>query len=391
MLLAGFLGLQPVTTDLYLASLPRLVDAFNSTPSAVQLTLSFYIAGFATAQLIVGPLSDRFGRRPVCLVGLTLTSLGGAMAALSPTLSVLIVARVFQSIGVCCLVVCARAIVRDQYEPAAGAQVLSKILSWMTLAPFLSPIVGGFVLQLWGWRACFVAMTVFSLLSLAACWRWQTESNHALNPHATRARDLLRTYRSFLGSREYVSYTLMLLGSYCALFSFITASSYVLIRVHGISELAYGFAFAFITLGFLTGTVLLRRLMPTGGLRLVLSCGAAFAVIGGALLLGFAWGRVPSIAAILIPMFLVMCGHGLLQPACQMGATAPFPDSAGAATALFGFTMHAVAALVGWLLSRQLDGTSLPMAVSVFASAIAINLVYLILLRPTLFRKPVLA
>lgn len=201
---------------------------------------------------------------------------------------------------------------------------------------------------------------------------------------SARSASLWRNYRSFLASPEYVGFTLMLLGSYCAMFSCISVSSYVLIRVVGVPEFAYGFTFAFVSVGFLIGTIALRRLMPKGRLRLVLACGAALTFSGGLIMLILALFQVHTVAAVVLPMFLVVCGHGLLQPACQMGAAAPFPNQAGAAAALIGFTMHIAAAGVGWLLSRQLDGSSLPLAVSIVLSTGFIVVIYRLRVRPML-------
>lgn len=391
LLLSLFIGLQPISVDLSLPALPRLADAFQATPAQVQLTLSVFIGAFAIAQLVVGPLSDRFGRRPVCLTGLVLCSLGGLLATLAPTLDILIAARLTQSLGVCTVVVCARAIVRDRYEPVAGAQVLSKVMSWMTLAPFSSPIIGGLALEIWGWRACFAIMALASVLALVFCWRWQFETNHWRNPQATRPSTLAGTYWMLIRSRELLSFMLMLVGSFSAMFSFISGSSYLLTRVHGLSATAYGLSFAAVTLGFLLGTILLRRLTPRGGLRRVLAIGAGCSLTGGSLLLAGAWAGLHSVAAILLPVFLMMIGHGLIQPACQTGSAAPFPAHAGSAVALVGFVMNITAAAVGFLLASRLDGTVLPMAESMFCSTLVVALTYLLMVRPLLKSRPDLA
>lgn len=390
-MLALYFGLQPISMDLSLPALPQLVDAFVTTPAAVQLTLSVFIGAFATAQLIVGPLSDRIGRRPVCMAGLLLATLCSLLAALAPSLDVLIAARAVQALGVCTVVVCGRAIVRDRYEPAAGAQVLSKVLSWMTLAPFLSPIVGGVLLQFWGWRATYSLMSLISALALYACWRWQPETNAWRNPNATRPRVLVSTYARFLRSREFVLFTLMLTGSFGAMFSYISASSHVLMRVFEVSAAAYGVAFGCTTLGFLTGTILLRRLMPIGGLPLVLAWATLLGLVGSTLMLGLALGNVRSVMAVVLPMFLVTCGHGLIQPAGTVGAAAPFPEQAGAAAALTGFIMNLVAALIGWGLSRFLGTSAIPMALAVFLAALWVNALYWLVIRPMLARSPTLA
>lgn len=383
-LLSLYLGLQPISVDLSLPALPRLVSAFDASPAQVQLTLSVFIGAFAMAQLVVGPLSDRFGRRPVCLAGLALSSVGGLLAMTAPTLSVLVAARVAQALGVCTVVVCARAIVRDRYEPLAGAQVLSKVMSWMTLAPFSSPIIGGLLLEIWGWRAGFSAMALFSVLALFCCWRWQVETNHWRNPQATRPVQLLRNYVMLARSRVLLSYLFMLLGSFCALFSFISASAYVLTQIHGLSASAYGVAFAAVTLGFLTGTFMMRWLTPRVGLSAMLATSAGCSFGGGATLFALAWLGVHSVLALLLPMFVIMLGHGMIQPACQTGSAAPFPNHAGSAVALVGFVMNIVAAAVGWALAYRLDGTVMPMAWSILASTSMVALAYLFLVGPML-------
>lgn len=389
-MLALYFGLQPISMDLSLPALPQLVDAFVTTPAAVQLTLSIFIGAFATAQLIVGPLSDRIGRRPVCMAGLLLATLCSLIAAMAPSLELLIAARAVQALGVCTVVVCGRAIVRDRYEPAAGAQVLSKVLSWMTLAPFLSPIAGGLLLQLWGWRAPFALMSVISALAMYACWRWQPETNAWRNPNATRPGELFSTYVHFLRSREFVFFTLMLTGSFAAMFSYISASAHVLMRVLDVSAAVYGVAFGCTTLGFLVGTILLRRLMPVGGLRLVLAWATVLGLGGSLLLLLLALAGVGTVAAVVLPMFLVTCGHGLIQPACTVGAAAPFPQQAGAAAALTGFIMNLAAALIGWALSQFLANSTVPMAIAIFLAALWVNGLYWLVIRPMLARSPAL-
>ncbi|MEZ5604939.1 MAG: MFS transporter, partial [Burkholderiaceae bacterium] len=184
-LLTGFLSLQPLSTDLYLASLPALREHFAGSVSSVQLTLSAFLAGFALSQLIAGPLSDRFGRRPVAIGGCVLyvgASLAGVVA---PSLAVLIGARVLQAIAVCCTVVCARAIVRDLYEAEAGARVLARALTWMGIVPIAGPVAGGLLQAGLGWRANFAALTLLGAILLAAALRTLPETNRHLDASAT--------------------------------------------------------------------------------------------------------------------------------------------------------------------------------------------------------------
>jgi DHA1 family bicyclomycin/chloramphenicol resistance-like MFS transporter len=183
-LVTGCMMLQPLSTDLYLASLPGMALDFGVSPAAVQQTLSLFVFGFGTAQLISGPLSDRYGRRPVLIGGLALYLVSGLACALAPSLGWLIAARFVQAIGCCTAVVVARAIIRDAYSPAEGARVMARALSLLALAPILGPILGGYLQVAFGWRAAFVTLALSGLAMWVASLRHLTESN----PSSTRTR-----------------------------------------------------------------------------------------------------------------------------------------------------------------------------------------------------------
>lgn len=361
-LLTAFLGLQPLSTDLYLPSLPAIGLHFGETPVAVQSTLSVFIAAFAVAQLLVGPMADRFGRRPMVVGGLLLylvASLGGALA---PSLGVLVSARFVQAVGACCTVLCSRAIVRDLYEPEAGTRVMARVLGWMTAFTMLGPIVGGALQSAIGWRAAFFALTAVGLVLAVLAAAWLPETNRHRNRDATRLAPLFGNYAAIARDAEFRAYGLTVTGSYGCLFAFISGSSLVLIQVLGLSPALYGITFGVVTLGFLVGTLLARRLQPRLGLP---GTAAAAGLLMGATGVGMtalALAGVQTMAAVVVPMFFVLVAHGMLQPTCQMGALAPFPRNAGAATALLGFVMHVAAALIGWALGATQDGTTLPLA-----------------------------
>ncbi len=380
-LLTGFLALQPLSTDLYLASLPALREHFAGSVSSVQLTLSAFLAGFAASQLIAGPLSDRFGRRPVALGGCALYVGASLAGMLAPSLAVLIAARVLQAIGVCCTVVCARAIVRDLYEAEAGARVLARALSWMGTAPIAGPVVGGLLQALMGWRANFAALTLLGAVLLAAAVRALPETNRHRNASATDLRALARNYARIAASRRFWSYALPVTGSYSALFCFISASSFVLIGIYGLPAQRFGIAYALVASGYLLGTMALRPLLGRLGLVGSIRAGAALAFAAGTAMTAFALAEVRTLAAVLVPMFLVMTAHGFIQPSCQTGAIDPFPRMAGAAAALMGFAMLAVAAAAGWAVGALHDGTTRPLALGVGACTTFTALATALLLR----------
>ena len=366
-LLTTMLGLQPLATDLYLPALPQLASDLGVSTGAAQSTLSVFIAGFAMAQLFVGPMSDRFGRYPVVLGGALLYMVSSTLGVFAPTLGWLVPLRLLQALGLCCTVLCARAIVRDLYEPAPGTRVLARALGWMTSFTLLGPIVGGSLLIFFSWRATFVVLAVASALVVAATLAWLPETNRHLNPAATRPRDLLRTYLTIARSPDFRAYALIGTCSYATLFSFISGSSFVLIRVLGLTPTQYGIAFGMVTMGFLPGTLITRRLEPRLGLRRTTMIGGAIALASGITLNALAFSGVHSAWAICLPMFVMLLSHGLLQPVCMVGAIGAFPRNAGAAAALLGFVMHTTAALVGWWIGASLGDTALPMTATIGA------------------------
>jgi DHA1 family bicyclomycin/chloramphenicol resistance-like MFS transporter len=230
-LVTGCMMLQPLSTDLYLASLPGMALDFGVSPAAVQQTLSLFVFGFGTAQLISGPLSDRYGRRPVLIGGLALYFVSGLACALAPSLGWLIAARFVQAIGCCTAVVVARAIIRDAYTPAEGARVLARALSLLALAPILGPILGGYLQVSFGWRAAFVALALAGLAVWAASLRHLTESNKQLNPMAMRPASLVRTYLDVVRTPAFWAYALPGSISYASIFVFISGTPFVLIKV----------------------------------------------------------------------------------------------------------------------------------------------------------------
>jgi DHA1 family bicyclomycin/chloramphenicol resistance-like MFS transporter len=204
---------------------------------------------------------------------------------------------------------------------------------------------------------------------LAATLRVLPETNRHRNPHATDLGPLLRNYALVASSRNFWANALPITGSYGALFCFISASSFVLIELFGVSERAFGFTYALVTLGYLLGTIAVRRVLGRLGLTRSIRLGATVGLVAGSTMALLAALGVQSLAAVLVPMCFVTAAHGFIQPCCQIGAIDPFPRHAGAATALMGFTMLTIAAFAGWLVGALHDGTVRPLAWAVAASA----------------------
>jgi DHA1 family bicyclomycin/chloramphenicol resistance-like MFS transporter len=361
-LITGCLMLQPLSTDLYLPSLPHLATYFAVTPAVVQQTLSLFVFGFATAQLISGPLSDRFGRRPVLFGGL-LTYLAASIACgLAPSIALLVLGRFVQAVGCCSAVVVARAIIRDAFEPAEGARMIAKASSIFSLAPILGPILGGYLQVNFGWRAAFAAQTFFCGLLAVAAWRLLNETNQHKNPQATQFGSLVSGYLNIARNPTFWAYTLPGALSYGSIFAFISGSSFVLIRVLGVATEIYGYCFAFGVVGYLAGTILCRYWLVRIGLSRSFTLGSRMSLGAGLLFLLLVTIGLHHWTVVVGCLFLTMLAHGVNFPCLQAGAISPFPKQAGAAAGLMGSCMMIAALLIGIWVGASHDGTLYPLA-----------------------------
>lgn len=367
-LIGCFLMLQPMSTDLYLASLPGLTRTFAASVATVQLTLSVFIVAFGTMQLAIGPLSDRLGRYPVTLFGIGVYVAASVACALAPSIGLLILARFFQAIGCCTVVVVARAIIRDVFDPLAGAKVMAQASTLLAIGPLFGPILGSFLEVRFGFRAAFAALAVCSGALLLATLAKLPETNPHLDATAIRPRALVRNYALVLRSPAFLSYALVGGASYGGLFAFISGSPFVLISVLGVPTAYFGFCFAFCVVGYLFGTIACRRLLARRGITRTLKVGACVSAAGGIAMALLAVAGFRHWAAILLPHFVYMFAHGINFPCAQAGAVAPFPRQAGAAAGVLGFLTMVLAGLVGWGIGASNNGTVFPLVLTVAAA-----------------------
>jgi DHA1 family bicyclomycin/chloramphenicol resistance-like MFS transporter len=387
-LLTALVALGPLSTDLYLPSLPNLARYFAVGVDDIQLTLSVFLVGLATAQLVYGPLSDRFGRRPVLLIGLAIYVIASFVCMLAPSVSVLVVARFVQAVGACVGPVLGRAIVRDVYGREGAARALAYMSAAMALAPAIGPILGGFLEEWFGWRINFLALVIYGSAGLIIAWRILPETNESPDLQAAQPIRILLGYRGLLNHRAYVGYVLCCASAYSGIFAFISGSSYVLQEVVGIGPIGFGLCFAGVVIGYIIGTIVAGRLSRRLGIDRLVAIGAGIGVAGGVLLLALALAgptRSGLAGALLIvgPMLVFMVGVGLVLPNSIAGAIGPFPRAAGAASALLGFTQMTAAAVIGIAVAALYDGSSVPMTATIAAVAIGVLLAFTLLVRTT--------
>jgi MFS transporter, DHA1 family, multidrug resistance protein len=356
LVLTVLMGLQPITTDAYLPALPTLARDFAAPISHVQLTMSVLILAFGLAQLVWGPVADRVGRRPVLLWGLSLyvaASVGGALAG---QLETLVMWRALQGAGLAAAVVCSRAIVRDLYEPTQGARVMSLGMTGLGLLAICSPLLGGVAAAAGGWRAALALVASAGMCSLAVIAWCLPETLAQRNPAATRLAPLLRQWATIAVHPVFVAWALLVALTYGALFIILAGSSFIYISVLGLSPTAYGLALACGSVSYVLGTFLCRRAVVRFGPAGAVARGAVFSLVAAVLMLAFVLLQVQSVAVVLITQCVFALGHGFHQPCGQAGVVAPFPRSAGAASALAGFFLALVAFCIGLGLGWVLDG-----------------------------------
>jgi DHA1 family bicyclomycin/chloramphenicol resistance-like MFS transporter len=366
LLLSLLLGLQPITTDLYLPALPSLTEGFGASMVQAQLTLTALLLAFGLSQLIWGPLSDRFGRRPILLVGLSAYVLASVASTLSPTMESLIFWRTLQGAAMGAAVMCARAIVRDLYAPLEGARVMSKGLSGLGLIACLSPPLGGLLSDLFSWRISLLTLAIFSAVSLGLVGMRYRETLPQKNLQALQPASLLRTWLAILKHPTFVAFSALSSASYGGLFTFLASGSFVFIKVLGLSKTHYGLLMFSMAFTYLLGTFLCRRLLARFDVRQTVAIAGALSLSGGSLMGVLALVGWQSAWAIMPPFYLFMLGHGIHQPCSQSGAVGPFPQSAGAASALNGFLMMLVAFLIGSWLGTHMDGTVYPLVYGIW-------------------------
>lgn len=380
-LIVALVSFGPLSTDLYLPALPQIGRSLSADATTVQLTLGVFVAGFALAQLVYGPLSDRYGRRPVVLVGLVLFLLASLACALAPSIEVLIVARLIQGIGASCGPVLGRAVIRDVYDPADAARVLSYVATATSITPILGPMMGGGLTDLLGWQVNFWVLAAIGLAVLVASVALLGETNRYRDPSATRFVPLVANHVSLLRHRRYVGYTLIVAFSYSGIFSFLSGSSFLLIDGLGLRPSIYGLSFGLAVVGYSTGTLLSGRLARRLGIDRSIVVGLVLKAVGALGLTCVTWAGWLSTPTVIVPVMVFLAGCGFTMPNGYAGSIAPFPRIAGTAAALVGFTQMALAALVGWAVVALADGTGRSIAAGLVVTALGGALAYVRLCR----------
>lgn len=336
----------PVSMAVYTPAMPQLVKAFETTDSAIKLSLSIYFGGFAVAQLLAGPVSDAFGRRKATLVFLAIYILGSLIAAFAPTVDFLLAGRLIQGIGASVGVTVSRAIVRDQFNGAEAARILNMIGIMLAVGPAAGPTLGGLALALSGWQAIFFLMVVFGIgtsLTISLLMAETTTPDRAL----LRPNRLARAYATLISDPRVLFSALVLGGCIGALYAQSTMLPFVLINHVGLTPSQFGFGMLMQSGFFFSGSVALRLLARRLGERGALLVGLLLVGIGGAAIALSVEFVEPSFLSIMGPVAVCSFGIAFVSPYITTAGLAPHPEIAGSAAALIGFIQMASGFLGG--------------------------------------------
>ncbi len=355
-----------LASTIYVPSIPAIAKGLGTSIARVQLTFVGYLFAFAAGMLVLGPLSDRYGRRRVLFSGLFLSLLSGVACTFSPTIGFLIAARIIQGIGACAGLVVGRATIRDLYGRDGAAQVIAGLAIAATLIQSFAPIPGGYLQAWFGWRANFAAVSIFAAvaLALALCFLPETRAPRAAAGKQAVAAgpSMLTAYLGLLGAPRYLAYALIAAGAHAGFHIFAAGAPAVLIGRLGIRPEEFGYYAALPPIGFLVGSFLSNRLTRRLGIDNLIWVGGLVLVPAGLMMLGLALLHVAGPYALVGPMIFVCCGSGLITPNAVAGGLGVDQRIVGAASGMTSFLQMVTAATATAALSLGGGGSPLVLA-----------------------------
>lgn len=373
-LLGTMVALGAVTVDMYLPSLPTVADELGTSDAAVQLTITGVLLGGAMGQLLVGPLSDRFGRRRPALAGIALHVAASLLCVLAPSIGILIGLRILQGVGNAAASITAMAVIRDRMTGGPAARVISRLMLVIGVAPLFAPTVGGLIAGVAGWRAVFGVLALFGLILGVVVWRWLPETLPPARRTTSGIGAALRGYRSLLADRQFLALAVIPGLAMGALISYVVGSPFVLQEGYGLSPHQFSLVFAVNGLGLVAGSqvnaALVVRMDPLRIVRLALP----LTVLTALLLLAFAVTGVGGVVGILVPLWLILFLLGFITGNASAIALSRRGERAGTAAAVIGATQAGVAGLVSPLVG-VLGADARAMATVMLASVSVATLV----------------
>jgi DHA1 family bicyclomycin/chloramphenicol resistance-like MFS transporter len=362
LLLASLTAIGPLSTDMYVPSLPAIGDALHASTEQVQLTISSYLLGFAAGQILYGPVSDRFGRKPVIMTALVLYGIGSVVCATTQSIEMLAAVRFVQALGGAGAIVLARAVVRDLYSGVRAGRELSHMGSIQALAPILAPVIGGALQTVFGWRASFILLVIFAVGVGTATARLLPETLHKPTPGPFSLAAMGRLFGSVLVHRSFLAHLGIVITTFVGLYAWVAGSSIVIQGIYGLSPLAFGATYAIGSSGYLLGTNIAVRVVMRHGLDRMIGIGTAIMAAGGLMMAAVVTLGLSNVIWLVAGMTVYLTGMGLSMPQTLAGAITPFHDRAGTASSLMGFSQQSSASIAAAIIGAYLGASAWPVA-----------------------------
>jgi DHA1 family bicyclomycin/chloramphenicol resistance-like MFS transporter len=367
----------PLALNIFMPSMPRIAEEFGVPYGTVQYALTLYLVAIASSQLFIGPISDRFGRRPVMLGGMLLYLVATAICALSQNIETLIFGRMLQAVGGSTGLVLGRAVVRDLYGRDRSASMIGYVTTAMMVVPLVTPTIGGFLDQFYGWQASFIFAAIFGVVVLVFAWFAMHETKHDLVESLSlfgtfNGIGVIARYPAFWG---YAMFAAMLSAMF---FSFLAGAPYIMIELMGRAPSEYGLMFMFPAVGYMAGNFLSGRYSVRIGADRMMAVGVMFSVLGALSMVGFAVGGMFNPWTIFIPMVLISMANGLGLPNALASAISIRPELAGSGSGLCGFLQMGIGAAVAQLVGYLQTDSQWPMVIIIAVSGLMAFLFYLL-------------
>ncbi|MET8471029.1 multidrug effflux MFS transporter [Streptomyces sp. NPDC006422] len=387
-ILGGLTAVPPLSMDMYLPALPQVTEVLHTSAATAQLTLTACLTGMALGQLVVGPMSDKWGRRRPLVISLLIYVLATAICAFAPNAALLIAFRLMQGLAGSAGIVIARAVVRDLYDGVAMARFFSSLMLISGIAPIVAPLIGGQVLRFTDWRGVFVVLTGIGIALTAVVWKFLPETLAPERRHDGGTMEALRTMRGLLADRAFLGYTIVGGFAFAALFAYVSASPFVIQEIYGASPQTFSLLFGLnsiglIAVGQLNGKVLVGRV----SLDKVLAVGLTLVVLAATFLLLAASGVFGGpdelgLAPIAAGLFVLMASMALTTPNTNALALMRTPHAAGSASALLGTSSFLIGAVASPLVGIAGEHTAVPMALVQLVCGLVAALAFVTLCRP---------
>jgi len=353
-------AISPLGINLYLPSMPGMAASLGVDYAAVQVTLSVYLAAVALGQLVIGPVSDRYGRRPVLLGGLIMFVIGSLVCMMAPSISVLNVGRVIQALGGCAGIALSRAIVRDMYDRTQAASMIAYVTMGMAVAPMIAPTIGGVLEAMHGWRASFAFLVIFGAATLLAVHVLLHETN-PWRGAASGSPKLLQGYAKLLRIPAFWGFALTAGLTSASFFSFVGGAAYVMIELMARTPIEYGLYFGLVSVGYMAGNFCSGKYVVRIGPQRMIRLGVILSIVSVLLMGGLYALDDMQPAFVFVPTMLLGMGNGLILPSCIAAAVSVKPEMAGAASGLTGSIQIGFGAVVAPLVGALVSTSAWPM------------------------------